>query len=385
MSELNASSARSAESANRRIWIAGGGTGGHVYPGLAVAHTLVAASATQHAPAPAILYVGGQGGVEEELAARAGLPFVGVPAGGVHGVGLRRALPNTLKLLRGWWAALRLGRRERPDALFVTGGYASVPVALAAWMLRVPILVYLPDIEPGLAVRFAAALAKRVAVTVEDAGRHFAARKVVVTGYPVRAEFQGLERSAARAALDLAPADVLLLVMGGSTGARGINQALGGVLEEVLKLVHVVHLSGQRDWDRVREQAEALPAGLKPRYHAVPYMHTEQLGPVLAAADLALCRSGAMTLGELPFFGLPAILVPYPYAWRYQKTNSDWLVEREAAVRLDEERLGSELLPTLRELAGDRGRLERMSSHMRALAHRDAASRLAAELQALAG
>jgi UDP-N-acetylglucosamine--N-acetylmuramyl-(pentapeptide) pyrophosphoryl-undecaprenol N-acetylglucosamine transferase len=346
---------------------------------------LAAVSTEQGASAPPILYVGGQGGVEERLVARAGLPFAAVPAGGVHGVGPWRAARNTLKLLRGWWAAYRLGRRERPAALFVTGGYASVPVALAAWMLRVPILVYLPDIEPGLAVRFAACLARRVAVTVPESRRFFRGRKVIVTGYPVRAEFGSLERAACRAALGLAPEDSLLVVIGGSTGARGINRALCGLLEEVLRLVRVVHLCGERDWGWVAERAEALPAPLGARYRVAPYMHAEELGPVLAAADLALCRAGAMTLGELPFFGLPAILVPYPYAWRYQQINSDWLVGHGAAVRLDEERLGDELVPTLRALLGDRQRLGTMAGQMRALARPDAARRLAAELWALAG
>nr|HID13875.1 hypothetical protein [Anaerolineae bacterium] len=164
------------EASTVRIWIAGGGTGGHVYPGLAVVQALVAKRPVE------VLYVGGQGGVEERLVTRAGLRFVGVPAGGVHGLTPWRAAWNLIKLMQGWGAAYRLGRRERPAALFATGGYASVPVALAAWVLRVPILVYLPDIEPGLAVRFIARLAARVAVTVEDSRAYFPARKVVVTG-----------------------------------------------------------------------------------------------------------------------------------------------------------------------------------------------------------
>ncbi|MEA3340785.1 MAG: UDP-N-acetylglucosamine--N-acetylmuramyl-(pentapeptide) pyrophosphoryl-undecaprenol N-acetylglucosamine transferase, partial [Chloroflexota bacterium] len=231
-----------------RIWIAGGGTGGHVYPGLAVVQALAtkgqeAGSKGQEAAATClpdsveVLYVGGEGGVEERLAERAGLRFVGVPAGGVHGLSPWRAAQNFIKLLRGWWGAYRLGRRERPAALFATGGYASVPVALAAWMLRTPILVYLPDIEPGLAVRVIARLAARVAVTVDDSHAYFPARKVVTTGYPVRAEFHEIDRAGARAALGLRPDgpdgpdgnEPALLVMGGSRGARSINQALSGV------------------------------------------------------------------------------------------------------------------------------------------------------------
>lgn len=330
-----------------------------------------------------VLYVGGQGGVEERLVTRAGLRFVGVPAGGVHGLTPWRAAWNLIKLMQGWGAAYRLGRRERPAALFATGGYASVPVALAAWVLRVPILVYLPDIEPGLAVRFIARLAARVAVTVEDSRAYFPARKVVVTGYPVRAEFHGLDRAEARAAMGLVPDRSVLLVLGGSRGARSVNQALSEVLEQVLELTQVVHVSGELDWSWVAERRESLPATLKARYHAFAYLH-EEMGAALAAADLAVCRAGASTLGELPFFGLPAVLVPYPHAWRYQQVNAEWLAGRGAAVVLQDERLEGELLPTLHRLLGDREVLRGMAEHMRRLARPDAAAHLADELLALA-
>jgi len=308
---------------------------------------------------------------------------VGVPAGGVHGLAPWRAVWNLVKLVQGWGVACRLGRRERPAALFATGGYASLPVALAARALRVPVLVYLPDIEPGLAVRVIARLAACVAVTVEDSRAYFPAHKVVVTGYPVRAEFHGLDRAGARDSFGLEPEVPALLVLGGSRGARSINQALSGVLEQALELAQVVHVSGELSWPWVAERREALPLPLRARYHAFPYLHDE-MGLALAAADLVLCRAGASTLGELPFFGLPAVLVPYPYAWRYQRVNADWLVERGAAVRLDDERLAAELLPTLRRLLGDRAGLGDMAARMRALARPDAATRLAQELHNLA-
>ncbi|MCP4539055.1 MAG: undecaprenyldiphospho-muramoylpentapeptide beta-N-acetylglucosaminyltransferase [Chloroflexi bacterium] len=360
-----------------RIWIAGGGTGGHVYPGLAVVQALAAKSGAD----VQFVYVGGEGGVEEQLAEHAGLRFVGVSAGGVHGLAPRRVVQNLIKLTRGWWSAYRLGRQERPAAMFATGGYASVPVALAAWALRVPILVYLPDIEPGLAVRAIARLAKQVAVTVDDSCAHFLARKVVVTGYPVRAEFQGLDRAEARAALGLSPENVLL-VMGGSTGARSINQALSGSLEQVLELTQVVHVSGKLDWPWVEEQRESLPLALQARYHAFSYLH--DMGAALAAADLTVCRAGASTLGELPFFGLPAVLVPYPHAWRYQRINAEWLASRGAAEQVDDAQLPVELLPTVRRLLGDRAVLQSMSDRMQALTRPDAAAQLADKLLALA-
>jgi UDP-N-acetylglucosamine--N-acetylmuramyl-(pentapeptide) pyrophosphoryl-undecaprenol N-acetylglucosamine transferase len=289
-----------------------------------------------------------------------------------------KAAQNIVKLIQGWMEAYRLGRQEHPDVLFATGGYASVPVALAAKALQVPILVYLPDIEPGLAVRFIARLATRVAVTVEDSCRYFAARKAVVTGYPVRAEFYDIDPVEARHALGLARDEPVLLVMGGSRGARSINRALGSILEQVLSMAQVVHLSGELDWPWVAERREALPSRLRQRYHAAPYLH--EMGYALTSADLAVCRAGASTLGEMPFFGLPAILVPYPHAWRYQRVNADWLANRGAAVTLEDERLGQELLPMLRQLLTGRERLTEMGARAKVLSRPEAAVHLAEEL-----
>jgi UDP-N-acetylglucosamine--N-acetylmuramyl-(pentapeptide) pyrophosphoryl-undecaprenol N-acetylglucosamine transferase len=342
-----------------------------------------------------ILYVGGRGDVEERLVRRAGLRFLGVPAGGVHGLPPWQVAWNLTKLARGLLAALLAGLRERPAALFATGGYASVPVALAAWVLRVPILVYLPDLEPGWAVRFIARLATRVAVTVEEAAAHFlplhpprqrgqrGGSKVVVTGYPVRAAFGAVDPVEARAEIGLEPEAPVLLVMGGSTGAQGINRPFCGMVAQILESAQVVHVTGEIDWPWVQAQREALPEPLKARYHIYDYVHAME--KTFAVADLAICRAGASILGELPFFGLPAVLVPYPHAWRYQRVNADWLAERGAAIRLDEERLEEELLPTLRRLLDEPEARAAMAQRMRALARPDAAARLADELLALAG
>ena len=357
-----------------------------MYPGLAVVQALHAAeldSEDEREPLE-VLYVGGEGGVEETLAGRAGLPFVGIPAAGVHGVALVQAIRNLYKLMRGCLAAYRLGRRERPSVLFVTGGYASVPVALACRFLRTPIMVYLPDIEPGLAVRFLAMLATRVGVTVERSREYFPKRKTIVTGYPVRPEFHAVKRCQALKSLGLQASAPVLLVLGGSRGARSINRAVEQVLGDMLKFTQIIHISGQLDWSWVSRMGEALPPELAERYHAFPYLH-EEMGPAMAAADLAVCRSGASTLGELPYFGLPAVLVPYPHAWRYQRTNAEWLVARGAARLVDDDCLLSDLMPVVRDLLQDDGdALAEMSKAAKALAEPDAATRLANELLVLA-
>jgi UDP-N-acetylglucosamine--N-acetylmuramyl-(pentapeptide) pyrophosphoryl-undecaprenol N-acetylglucosamine transferase len=356
-----------------------------VYPGLAVVQALDAvefSSQDERKPLE-ILYVGGEDGVEAALAGRAGLPFVGIPAAGVHGVALVQAIRNLYKLMRGCLAAYRLGRRAKPSVLFVTGGYVSVPVALACWVLRTPIMVYLPDIEPGLAVRFLARLAARVGVTVDQSCEYFSERKTVVTGYPVRPEFRSVERSQALKSLGLQPSDPVLLVLGGSRGARSINRAVAQVLSDMLELTQIIHISGQLDWSWVAKLGETLPPGLVERYHAFPYLH-EEMGPAMAAADLVVCRSGASSLGELPYFGLPAVLVPYPHAWRYQRTNAEWLVARGAARLIDDDCLSSDLLPMVRQLVQDNDVLAEMSEAASSLAKPDAAACLAGELLLLA-
>lgn len=327
--------------------------------------------------------MGGTGSAEEELAQRAGVPFVGVPAGGVHGLAPWRAARNLVKLMQGVLAALRLAGRRRPQALFVTGGYASVPVALAAWLKRVPILVYLPDIEPGLAVRFIARLATRVALTTEQSRAFFPPHKSVVTGYPVRPELTLWERTAARGALGLEAERPVLLVYGGSHGARSINQATVRALTTLLEETQVVHVTGHLDWPWVAEQAGRLPAALRAAYHPFEYLH--EMGAALAAADLAVSRAGASVLGELPAVGLPAVLVPYPHAWRYQRVNAEWLVSRGVAVLLTDERLEQELTPTVLGLLRDPERLTAMRRRMQALARPDAAQGLAAQLRSLVG
>jgi UDP-N-acetylglucosamine--N-acetylmuramyl-(pentapeptide) pyrophosphoryl-undecaprenol N-acetylglucosamine transferase len=172
----------------------------------------------------------------------------------------------------------------------------------------------------------------------------------------------------------------VLLVAGGSKGARSINRAVLAHLPELLEMAQVVHISGELDWQEVSARATELA---HPRYHAHPYLH-EEMGAALASADLAVSRAGASTLGEYPLFGLPSILVPYPYAWRYQKVNADHLVKNGAALLLEDGRLADELLPTVKSLLQQPARLETMRRAVQALARPQAASTIASLLVDLA-
>jgi undecaprenyldiphospho-muramoylpentapeptide beta-N-acetylglucosaminyltransferase len=327
------------------------------------------------------LWVGSEAGMEAELVKREGIRYATIPAAGLHGVGLAQLPGNLLQLARGVGASSRHVRAFRPDVTLFTGGYLAAPMAVAA--RGVPTLLYVPDIEPGLAIKFLARFADRIAVTSADSQQYFA-RKVMVTGYPVRAQLAGWTRKRGRAALKLREDLPVLLVAGGSKGARSINQALVANLPALLQLAQVVHVTGRGEWEAVASETSHLTKLQKRRYHPFPYLH-EQMGAALAAADVAVMRAGASILGELPLFGLPAVLVPYPHAWRYQKVNADYLVSRKTAVVIRDEALGTELLPTVSRLLRSTRLRKSMQTAMKSLAKPDAAHELAGQLLELGG
>jgi UDP-N-acetylglucosamine:LPS N-acetylglucosamine transferase len=292
-------------------------------------------------------------------------------------VGLMTGLRNGTRLIQGWMAARQVVRRFRPDAVFLTGGYTNLPAALAARERRVPVVIFLPDVEPGLAIRWLSRAASLVACTVEESRTFLPGREVTVTGYPVRPGLvPEMSQSAARQAFGLDPDRSTLLVFGGSRGARTINNALVEILPELLANYQVIHISGHLDWSSVAARAAELPAELRVCYRPFAYLDAE-MGQALRAADLVVSRAGAATLGEFPAFGLPAVLVPYPHAWRYQKINADYLAQAGAAVHLPDGDMAAELLPTIIRLLDDGQALQRMSAAMRQLDNPRAARRLA--------
>lgn len=315
------------------------------------------------------------------------IPFTTIPAAGLHGVGLRSLPRNLLQLGRGVLAARRQISDFEPDVMLFTGGYLAAPVALVG--RRIPSLLYVPDIEPGLALKFLARFATCIAVTTEESREYFAARaRTVVTGYPTRAEFDRWDRRAGRAYFELDNDTPVVLVFGGSQGARSINEALLDCLPGLLtrsqtgRQLHIIHISGRRDWDVVQARRESLPAELLPRYRAYAYLH--EMGAALACADLVVSRAGASCLGEYPQFGLPAVLTPYPHAWRYQRVNAEYLSDRGAAVIVADEALSADLQPTIERLFEKPDELAAMRTAMSALHTPGAAGRLAALLEELA-
>ncbi len=321
------------------------------------------------------MWVGGQGGLEAELIQRESIPYAEIPAAGVHGVGLRTLPGNLLKLLRGFFASRKLLREFQPDVLLFTGGFVAAPMAVAG--VRIKSLVVVPDIEPGLALKFLSGFADKIALSSPLSQHYFKNKnKLVITGYPTRTDLKTWQKSAALEALHLNAEKPVLLCFGGSKGARSINRALLSILPELLPSMQIIHISGKLDWEEVQQAKRALPPELSADYHPYPYLHAE-MGAALSAAHLVISRAGASSLGELPLFGLPAILVPYPHAWRYQKVNADYLVSQGAAVFLQDEALKTQLKQHILQLILQPEKLTTMKQAMSALAHPQAAVKIA--------
>ncbi len=346
-----------------RLLICAGGTGGGVYPALTVTETL---DKTTHQ----ILWVGSEGGMEENLVKRTGLDYQSIQAAGVHGVSIKDLPRNLARLMRGYRQSKQILKSFKPDVMLFTGGYVAIPMALAGRKFKS--LLYVPDIEPGLALKTLARFSDRIAITASDSEQWFKAKKkMTITGYPLRDDLKKWTRPEARDYFKLEAGVPTILFMGGSSGARSINQAVVANLGQLTREYQVIHLTGLLDWETVQKNT----ADASPRYHAFPYLH--EVGAALAAADLAVSRAGASTLGEYPYFGLPAILVPYPYAWRYQKVNADYLADRGAAVILRDEDLNTQLLDTIQSLFSNPDQLARMSRNMSSISQPLAAERIA--------
>lgn len=354
-----------------RLLLGGGGSGGHVFPAIAVAEAMRGMLREELQ----LLLVGTAGGVEAAIAQEAGISFAAVSSRRVRGRHPLSQIWSTVTIVQGIGEALQTMHRFRPNAVLVTGGYVSVPVGVAAWLLRRPLVLFLPDIEPGWAARLLARLATRICTTDARSIDRLPVRKSLATGYPLRPVFKEIDRPMARAHFQLngGPA---VLITGAVQGARSLNRAVEAHLEAWLEAVQLIHVSGPDDEMRLHERRRALPPELQRRYHLFGYLGDE-LPMAMAACDLAVARAGASVLGELPAAGLPAVLVPLPAAGVHQRRNAEVLEQAGAAVILDDAKVERELLPTARALVQDPDRLAAMRHAARAKARSDAAERIA--------
>ena len=315
-----------------RVLISGGGTGGHVYPALAVAQQL-----QQHYNAD-ILYLGSDDGLETRLVPAAGLRLEAIQAGKLQRFVSWSTVKGVVRIPVGMAQAVKIVRAFRPDVAFTSGGYVAVPAGLASRITNTPLLMHQQDVSPNLSNKLLAPLATRISVAFADSLRYFPAQKTVQLGNPIRQailDVRSISSQQARKELGLASDVPLMLVTGGSQGARHLNQNVCRALPELLKQCQVLHISGNSLFNETRELAEQTLADVesetRQRYRLEPYMD-EEMPLALQAADIVLCRSGASSLSELAVLGKPGLLVPLPPAigGSPQETNAA-MFQREQA------------------------------------------------------
>src|SRR5215470_10574892 len=344
-----------------RVLIAGGGTGGHVIPALAIARELKARYGAE------VLFVGTARGMENRLVPQAGFNLALVKIGALKNVSIATRLRTLFDLPRAIIHSRKIIREFRPDVVIGVGGYASGPAMAAAILGRVPTLAFEPNLIPGFANKIVGRWVSAGAVHFEQTRKYF--RNARVVGVPVRPEFFNVSAQPQNH-------PPTLLVFGGSQGAHAINQAVAAAIPEVqrrLPALRVIHQTGERDYNDV--QAAYSQAGISAEVSAF----IDNMPQAFAQADLLLCRSGASTVAEITAAGKPAIFVPFPRAADdHQRRNAEAIVEAGAGVLIPEVELTPQkLAQTVTELLSNPGRLQEMAAKARTLGHRDAAVEMA--------
>ena len=352
-----------------RAILAGGGTGGHVIPAIAIAQELKKCYGAE------VLFIGTERGLETRLVPAAGFPLRFVKVGALNRVSLATRLKTMVDLPRAIFTARAMLSEFQPDVVIGVGGYASGPAMLAAILNRMPTLAFEPNLVPGFANKIIARFVSAAAVHFPQTAEYF--RNPVVTGVPVRPAFFQIRRK------PYVPASPTLLVFGGSQGARAINQAMTRALPQLRKRVpglQVIHQTGQRDYE------DTLAAYTRASFPAEVHKFIDDMPAFFARADLVVCRSGASTVAEIAAAGEPAVFVPFPRAADdHQRRNAEAMEQAQAAIVVEETRLDEVwLVDTLAALLEDPARLDRMSQAARALARPNAAKEIA-ELAAKVG
>ncbi len=375
-----------------RLVVTGGGTGGHIYPALAVAELM------REDPAVAsVTYIGKTGGLEHDLVPQHGIDFLGIT---FHGMPREKSPLLPFRLLV-WLAKLEQAKRKartylsevKPNVVFGTGGYVSAPVLMAAHDLKIPYVVHEPDANPGLVNRLMGKQAAVITTSFTEGAellRQKPTQEVLVTGNPIRGNIGMLSRPEAQKLLGLDwPEDQkVLLVTGGSQGARRINQAVVEALPRLLDELGlaVIHITGKKLYEETLDALDTLDPTLKSHacYQVRPY--SGEMAALLALADMALCRAGSLSLSEMYVCGVPTLLVPYPHAAAdHQRKNAQASARAGASVMIEDAECSGESL--IREISGllkNSQRLMAMKSAAIGLGHPDATSQIVSCLKKIA-
>jgi UDP-N-acetylglucosamine--N-acetylmuramyl-(pentapeptide) pyrophosphoryl-undecaprenol N-acetylglucosamine transferase len=360
-----------------RVLVAGGGTGGHIFPALAALRELA-----RRRPDLEVRWLGGHRGIESEVVPAAGYRLDRLSLRTLRTVDRSVAtVTDPLRLAVSAPEAMVRMLRWRPDVLYTTGGYVAIPTLAAAGVLRVPSLMWEGNRLAGRSVRATARLASALAVSYAGTGEELPGRPYV-TGTPIR-DVSGLDRASARERLAIPDGLPVLLVFGGSQAVRRFNGAVAGAVPQLVGRCCVIHVAGETGMDQATAAREALPEALRGRYRPSAFLR-EEMGAALVAADLLVGRAGSSTMAEASAIGLPVVVVPYPHAAGHQRANARELVEAGGGILVADEDLDAARLLEVTTLLEDPAALERMRAAARSVGRPGAAAVTADLLEALA-
>ena len=362
-----------------KVIISGGGTGGHIYPGLAVARSLEEKQAEVE-----VLFVGTETGLEADIIPKAGYKLKTIKAEGFSRQLSLQLIKAVAKTSIGVLQSYQILRNFKPDVVLGTGGYVCGPIVLAAALQNIPTMIHEQNAYPGLTNRLLAKVVTKVALSNQAAEDYFKEQsKLRVTGNPIRPEILSKREAVAYQELNLKTNLKTILVFGGSRGAKSINQALVGIYQRLKGLdVQLIHVTGKQDFERIAAKAEEL--GINDfesgKIRIKPYLYNMEAA--LAVADIVVSRAGATGLAEITASGLPAILIPYPYATDNHQEHNARALEKEGAAKviLDNDLTADKLWSILKDLLDDNERLVAMSEASLAAGEPQAGDKLVDEL-----
>ena len=357
-----------------KIVLTGGGSGGHLMPLVAIAKKL-----KEKMPETEIIFIGPKGKMEDDIIGKANIPMRSILTGKMRRYFSLSNFLDFFKILLGIFQSMYILLVEMPDAIFSKGGYASVPVVLAGWLYRIPIMVHESDAVPGMANKIMSKFANRVAVSYPEAEKEFPASQVVVTGNPVREDINKGDIAKIRKIFSLTESRKTIFVWGGSQGARVVNNKILDLLPELLKKYQVIHQTGEANFDEVRHKAGEL--GIKAGYdgyHPIAFIEDE-LKDIFAVSDLIISRAGATSIAEIAANGKPAILIPIDKsANNHQRMNAYAIAKFGGCMVLEENNLGENLLLSrINEIMENTELRQKLSTDIKIFYHADAAEKIA--------
>jgi UDP-N-acetylglucosamine--N-acetylmuramyl-(pentapeptide) pyrophosphoryl-undecaprenol N-acetylglucosamine transferase len=357
-----------------KIVLTGGGTGGHLVPLVTVAEKI-----KEKAPDTEFIFMGPEGKMEKDIMGRTGIKMRKIMSGKMRRYLSGYNFIDILKIPIGIVQAFFWLLIDMPDAVFSKGGYASLPVVLAAWVYRIPIMIHESDANPGLANSMLSKFSNRIAISYPEAEKYFPAPQVVLTGNPVRSDITQGDPQKAREMFHLTDSKKVIFILGGSQGARNINNKILDILPELLRKYQVIHQTGEDNLEEAKKKAGIL--GIKPGrdgYYPVAF-YGDEIKDILAVSDLVITRAGANTLSEIAACKKPAIVIPLMWAANnHQRMNAYSLAKNGSCLVLEEENLGEHmLLEKIEEMMNNEELRQKMAGNIGVFYHPDASDKIA--------